>query len=303
MNAAVNPPAKPWADIERALQQQADREQDLCWYALVDWAQKPTLPAAYLERAGSLFGAAPDSPVGLQGPWLVPMDENPANSARWQALLRAIHLNPAAASVLATRLSPEELLRRLQTCLDLILPDESDDLQLAFWDPAILGSLVGQTGDDTLHVPGPILDTEQRNHFLESLVAWWYRNRDGEWQRIQGGLNAAANTVSLPFRFRQDQVDQLVEAGVPDLVLFHVRSNQPHLLAQRAPSAQYREIRRLVALARELGLTGLRDLVNLCCIGLIYGPRFDVDAEIAALLNAVKAGHMSLDEAMAEMPE
>lgn len=282
----------------------AQQQTALRWYSLVDLGQVPSSKWPLPEQALCLFGASPDSPVGRQSPWLCPMPRPEQTGAAWHKELAAQRQTPASRTFIAAKCDAEELLAHLQRCLDLKLPDGSDDLQLAYWDPAILGSLLGQPDDTTLHVPGPILGPRQCATLLHDMAAWWYRDREGRPHRVDCPVSADdADAPEFPFLFLQNQVDDLVEAGVPDLVLFHVRNNQPHLLDHHSAAQHYREVRNWVLRARELGLQGLRDLVNLTCIGLIYRERYDSDSELVGLLGQVKAGLRSLDEVMPEMPE
>ncbi|WP_374588440.1 DUF4123 domain-containing protein [Ideonella dechloratans] len=181
------------------------------------------------------------------------------------------------------------------------------EMLLALWDPAILGTLVGQTDDSTLHVPGPVLSPTQRNDLLSPLVAWWYGDREQHWHRIAGSdLNTeATRETKTRLTLTQAQEDALVEASVPDQVLFHLQQNRPSLLNNPdLPHANYhRFVRQVLPAARMLGLEGMRDLVNFVALCLLYRQRMETDPQILQLLNQVQRKTLTMDEAMKRMPE
>jgi hypothetical protein len=286
------------------------REPGLHWYALADAAQHPGVPEAIGDEvnSASLLGATWDTPLGRQSPWLVALAEPTPHHPPWQWLEQTMPRHPSVATVLASRLQPAEQLAHLRQCLDLKLPD-GDDMVLAYWDPVILGALVGQAGDETLHVKGPILNAIQRQALLHSTVAWWYFDRDGHLQTHRPESDAAAMDAdgdrarAWPLQLDQHQLDQLVEASVPDQVLYHLQTNQPLLLDDVAPRQRYRCVRDWIRLAREHGLETFRDLCNFCCAGLIYGHRMTQDPVIQGLLARLKAGQANWDALVAEFPE
>jgi len=181
------------------------------------------------------------------------------------------------------------------------------EMLLALWDPAILGTLVGQADDSTLHVPGPVLSPTQCNDLLSPLVAWWYCDREQHWHRIAGsGLHSEATPETRTrLTLTQAQEDALVEASVPDQVLFHLQQNRPSLLNNPdLPHANYhRFVRQVLPAARMLGLEGMRDLVNFVALCLIYRQRMETDPQILQLLNQVQRKTLTMDEAMKRMPE
>lgn len=173
---------------------------------------------------------------------------------------------------------------------------------LACWDPAILATLVGQAGDDTLHVPGPVLDLDQLRAFLDPIVAWWYCDREACWHRIDPPAKDGRPTPSA-LELSQEQEDLLVEASLPDQVLYHLELNQPRLFADdKTHDKRYAFIQSALGPARQLGLTGLRDLVNFTALCLIYRRRMQTDQEIVHLLDQVQRRVLSLDQAMPMMP-
>jgi hypothetical protein len=102
------------------------------------------------------------------------------------------------------------------------LPDDYD-MFFGFSDPAIFGTLVGQPDDATLYVKGTVLDKVQRR---SCWAAWWYWDRDGQQHTVDVGATPPMR-LPAPLLLTQNQVDQLVEAGVSDHVLYFVDLTSP----------------------------------------------------------------------------
>jgi hypothetical protein len=277
-------------------------DQPLNFYALVDAAQDRTIwqrlrrqsqqVEALLRNQGSAADAVSPHLIAL-GPVL-------ALAPEVQSTLAARH--PTAAFTLLSSSLPEaDLHSHLARFTDVRLQGDLD-MVIAFWDPAILGTLVGQPDDDTLHVPGPVLDANQLAAFLAPVVAWWYCDRASRWHRI-GSPATQGNPGLTGFAFTQAQEDLLVEASVPDQVLYHLELNQPNLFdAAHSNTVRYGFIKAVLGPARQLGLTGMRDLVNFTALCLIYRRRMQTDPDIVRLLDQVQRKILTLDQALALMP-
>lgn len=175
---------------------------------------------------------------------------------------------------------------------------------LAFWDPAILGTLLGHANDDSLHVPGPVLTPEQSAELMQPITAWWYCDRQARWQGLVPAVGAAKESVEQPWVLTQEQEDMLVESSVPDQVLYHLELNQPNLFDDgKTHAMRYGFVRGVIGSARDLGLSGMRDLVNFTALCLIYRRRIQTDHKILQLLDQVQRKELTLDEAMPLMPE
>lgn len=232
---------------------------------------------------------------------LFPMDTRTRN------LLEREHAS-AAFTVLVSALSLDLLRNHLGAFADVTLPGQHDML-LAIWDPAILATLVGQADDFTLHVPGPVLTAPQRKAMLAPIHVWWYRDRESNWHRIEGGKSpnvvSVPSDAALPLTLNQEQEDALVEASVPDQVIYHLEQNRPTLFDQ-APlprEQRYRFVHQVLKAARQLGLQGMRDLVNFVALCLIYQQRMGDDPQIVRLLDQIQRKSITMDEAMELMPE
>jgi hypothetical protein len=218
-----------------------------------------------------------------------------------QAALAARHPTTAY-TLLCSTLASSELHAHLLRFVEVKLTGNMEML-LAFWDPAILGALVGQAGDDTLHVPGPVMSSQQREDFLSALSAWWYCDREGRWQQIDGSLAGETSDLTA-LALTQEQEDMLVEASVPDQVLYHLELNQPNLFDDSQTHAKrYGFVKIVLESARRLGLSGMRDLVNFTALCMIYRRRMQTDLQILSLLDLVQKKAMTLDEALPLMPE
>jgi hypothetical protein len=274
------------------------REHSLLCYALVDAAQNPSLWRRFAER----FDSAPIlASAESLSPHLVLLgrhDQLPGN-------LPALHPQalPADLTLLCSPFRLAELREHFSWYTKAALPG-GIEMGLAFWDPVILGSLVGQSDDGTLHVKGPVLSPEQKAQFLGPIAAWWYGDREEMIHRVDGLDEPVLPAMNRLLILDQAQEDALVEASVPDQVLYHLESNRSPLFDGELPHhRRYRFIRAVLPSARQLGLEGLRDLVNFTAFCLIYRQRIQTDPEILQLLDQVQKKAISFDEALAQMPE
>ena len=117
-------------------------------------------------------------------------------------------------TVAASRLPFDVLFEHLKQFAEIRLHDGTE-MFFAFWDPAMLGTLIGQNDDASLHVPGPVLDNEQRTMPFGGLAGWWYWDRNGALHSVE--IDGEASTVRLtePLMLGQGQVVDLVEASLP----------------------------------------------------------------------------------------
>jgi hypothetical protein len=273
------------------------------WYAIADSAQNHDLPGALVRNSNDvsrcLFDAPSDSPLAAQSPHLVQLERPEKEASAWKWIERNASCKPCI-TVIASELGFDALFGHLQQFIEVLLPD-GDELFFAFWDPAILGVLVGQSDDPSLHVPGPVLSDVQHATLVRHIAGWWYWDREGNIRslKITGSFTEHADT---PFQLTQNQVDALVEASVPDHVLSHIELNQPQLLSDIEPVQRYGRIRKYLLDARQIKLETMRDMVSYACVALIYRENFEVNPVIAALLEQVKRGELSFTQAMEEMP-
>jgi hypothetical protein len=281
---------------------------DLYFYVLADSAQDPQLPAMFHKttphtRSQCLLTHVQGPDLEAAAPHLAtlpPFEEN--DEGIWPLLFSYAPQHPASVSIIASPLQFDALYAHLHQFTDVILPDK-DQMIFAFWDPAILGTLVGQKDDATLHLAGPVLTVRQRAKLLEGISAWWYWGRNGGLHQIKGSGNEfAPNDTKLPLRLIEAQVEMLVEASVPDHLLGYIKENKPELLIDVPEQEQYSRVEKHLLEARKLHLFGMRDMLNYICAALIYGDRLRQDGAIEALLAQVKAGQISLTDALEQFP-
>lgn len=279
----------------------AQLEGALNWYAIADSAQHSALPKAITHEsrnARCLLGAPQGSPLAQQSPHLVELCSPLEASNSWSWICLYAKSKPCV-SIIATRRSFEEVFSQLSDCVEVVLPD-GDAMYFAFWDPAILGTLMGQADDESLHVKGPVLSWEQRVKFINEMKGWWYWDRTGEIHSITL-FETICHINSSPIVLSRDQVDNLIEASVPDHVLYYIKLNQPHLLNDVAPGEGYFLVSHALARARGIGLAGMRDLVNYVCVELIYKERMH-DEAIKRVFDEVRLRRIDFDAALDQLP-
>lgn len=290
------------ADLSEMARLQASHNGDVHHYALVDAAQNPELPSVLGGAAACLFGSSPGTPIAHVSPHLVALPDD-LNARAWQSVVRYASASPCL-TVIASSLSLNALHRHLNGHLQVKIG--KDAMHLAYWDPAILAVLVGQEDDDTLYVQGPVFDPGQRASFLSALVAWWYWDRRQVLRRIRPVEGEYATTQAadlvLPLEFKPSQTDLLVQASLPDRILYELRVNQPHLLGGRDEWHNYDLTRRLLNSARGLRIHGLRDQVNFVGTGMILGEEFHLHPDVQPYLEDVPSGSKRFVEALQRVP-
>jgi hypothetical protein len=279
----------------------SQQDASLKWFAIADSAQDRALPAALVQqgyRVCCLFGSPQGSPIAQHAPHLVELGCPLDHDRTWSWISLTAKSKPCV-SIIATRLNFDELFRQLAECTAVELPD-GEQMFFAYWDPAILGTLMGQPDDLTLHVTGPVLDLSQRSILVRGMAGWWYWDRAGAMHSVIAREVGKA-TQMVPIRLNQQQVDELVEASVPDHLLYYLESNQSQLISQIPRQKRYAFVRETLSYARDFGLVSMRDLVDFLCLGLVYQTRLQEDPIIQGLLTEVKQGRLEFREAFGEL--
>lgn len=276
----------------------ASENTSLRWFAIADSAQNKALPTRLADNSRDircLLGGSQGSPLALHAPHLVelcsPLHPDPA----WTWVKRNASLTPCF-SIVATTKPLDALFNQLLECTEVVLPD-GEAMFFAFWDGAILGTLLGQMDDLTLHVHGPILDLNQQSRLTCGIAQWWYWDRTGAIHSLVIDSLAVSN-ASGPLELNQRQVDDLVEASVPDHVLYYVMLNQPHLISDIPVLERYIVVRNALVRARTIGLQSMRDLVDFVCIDLIYKEKMHEDKSMLDLFKQVELGQMVFRDAL-----
>lgn len=282
------------------------RHAGLHFYAIADAAQDEKLLDHLRQGRGSMQSKCLLADLGPEAdkaaPHLVQMKAPEQALALWRGAMRHAEHMPQALTLIASPQSFGALCKHLAHFTRVRLPDQSE-MVLAFWDPAILGTLVGNAKDTTLHVAGPVLAEQQTRSFLAPITAWWYWDRAGQLRRIDGKAVDTETDFAEPMPLDQKQVDMLVEASVPDHVLSYLQQTQPALLNRIEPKDQYPTVRRLLADARTLHLETMQDLVRFVGVSLIYGRQMQSDEAIQKLMDKVQQRGLQLEDALKQFPE
>lgn len=280
---------------------------DLRLYAIVDSAQDARLLTTLHNttpktQSQCLLADAQGSELSKAAPHLVTLPPFAEDDDAWLLLLRSAASNPACVSIIASPLQFALLYAHLAPFTEIVLPD-GDEMHFAFWDPAILGTLVGQKDDSTLHVPGPVLSALQRSKLLTGISAWWYWGRNGQQHQIVDQVRLSdTDQVALPLKLTSVQTEMLIEASVPDHLLGYLKENQPQRLLNVSDTEQYSRVKQYLLEARRLNLRGMQDIINYICAGFIYGDQMQHNSIMAELLDNVKTGKISLPEAFEQFP-
>ncbi len=101
---------------------------------------------------------------------------------------------------------------------------------LAFWDPFVLPSLIGDAARVNPLVPGPVLDTEQVGSLMATVSCVLFQNCHGA---LQGIDTPPSRGIAVPpFILRQEQIDQLMDIPLPGQVAEALMAldegNSPH---------------------------------------------------------------------------
>lgn len=274
-------------------------------YAVVDPAQDKRLPAVlHAPRNACLLGD--DASIREASPHLVELPDD-IDSRAWSWLARNGSQQPCAVLV-TSELGFDELFTHLLKFLDVQV-NQSTTMLLAWWDPAVLASLLGQPDDDTLYVKGPIFTAEQKAAFAMSLCDVGYWDRAGTLHRMNAQqLVATVPATSgidggsvLPLTFDVGQVRKLVRATTPDQVLYELRLNRPGVLSDRSDLENYGLACRLVDAAERYAIRGMRDLVNFVGAGMILGERFDICPAMASELEGIRTGTKTFTEMLSSL--
>lgn len=280
----------------------AGKHPRLNWFVLADCAHHEDLPArlmAHSRNSRCLFGSPKDSPLSKHTPYLIQLDSPLKAAATWRLVSHAAAQAPCI-SIIAASLEFESLYLHLGHFLEVVLPD-GDTMFFAFWDGAIFGSLIGQADDRSLHVPGPVLSAEQISMLLGAIEHWWYWGRTGTLHAVSTSASQSRGDTNF-LKLSQQQVDELVEASVPDHVLYYINLNQPHLIRDVQMEERYPLVRAALRHAHEIGLITMRDLVDFVCVSLMYRPDMYQNEQILGLLERVRLKEISFRQAIGELP-
>ncbi|XID74108.1 hypothetical protein ACF3NA_05930 [Alkanindiges sp. WGS2144] len=133
--------------------------------------------------------------------------------------------------------------------------------------------------------------------------SWWYWDRKDDIHAIFGEREELVHKDVIPLQFTAAQEDMLVEATLPDTLLYYLNLNNPLLIETVPEDKRYQFICKKIADARSFGLDGLKDMLNFICVVLIYKERMNNDESVLSVLARLKHKEISMDEAMQILPE
>lgn len=268
-------------------------------YALADAAQDKKF-LTYLNnlRIKCLLKEASGEKAREISPHLIALPKD-FESIEWSWISKNISGTPQM-TIIVTKLSFEELYDHLRKFLEVRF-EGGLEMILAFWDPLILATLIGNNKDKKLYVAGPVLDYEQSSTFLGPVQSWWYWDRLGELQ-VLFGLNKIyehyeKNKIE-PLVFSAEQEELMVEATFPDNIIYYLKLNNSFLIREISDIDLYGFVTYSIPEARLYGLSGTRDILNFICLKLIYGNDYLNISKVNDVLNLLKNKKIDMDEAM-----
>ena len=300
----MRPAAEVWGQYFKQLRQSAPAQQ---LYVLLDLAQSASLSALLpASDAQPLFGFERGSKEAQLCPWLVRLGAvgtalGPAQKKLLDHVLSIVQTQPSA-SLLTTDCDMDVLLAHLRRAIDVKLQGQ-EPMYLAFWDPAVLAALMGQTDVDTGSRIEAVLEPAQRQALLGPIARWVCWSRSGRLVEYAAAKDAIKPAGALPISLSKTQIDAMLAANLPDLLIYYLRLNQPMLRDKLPPLPMYWFVRQQIAFASRYGLRGPRDLVNYLCLALVAGTRFDQLPRVKPVLAQVKAGTLRFDKAMDVLSE
>lgn len=217
MNFSTSLPEWPVASLDELITQVRGSPlaaNEHC-YLLVDGARLKQVSQILRKRQAdewiSLLGASLDTPLMEVSPILISLGNEDRLSERMLKLpkyRRAVLLMVSTATL--TELA-ENLKRHLYI-------EEADGTRwmLAFWDPFVLPSLIGDAACVDPLVPGPVLDSEQVGSLMAKILFVAFQDREGALRGIN--LPPSQGRAMPPFILRHEQIDQLMDIPLPGQV-------------------------------------------------------------------------------------
>jgi hypothetical protein len=238
-------------------------------YAIADAAQdKKFLKVLEHLRQKCLLKEASGEKAKEISPHLIQLPKN-FTSLEWEWIESNIAGTPKM-TIIITPLTFDYLYKHLRNFLDVEF-DGGLEMMLAFWDPAILATLVGHKADKTLYVQGPVFNPQQIEALLKPVQSWWYWDRLSNLQSIFG-LNERVEvlpSIEKPLHFTVEQEEMMVEATFPDNLIYYLKLNNSFLVDKIDDESLYEFVIESIPEARDHYLSGTRDILNFICIKLI----------------------------------
>ncbi|WP_309618021.1 DUF4123 domain-containing protein [Salinibacterium sp.] len=257
-------------------------------FALIDAAQVERLTDK-LPRDGlvlaveSLFGR-PIAPAKASAtPHLVAV----AGLSAWGGVVRALSdatESHGALGWLVSPLSALELAQRLRARLDARLPDRFDCVNRYF------------DGRVTPHLH-ECLEADQRRVFFSVCSQWWVVDHTHQWRSLSCSF-ASDDAFVPPLALDERQQAHLIDACYPYAVIEHFMQTDQELLETVPATQRYAFFRSALQAAEQFGIDGGPSGILFCTLALTRGPGFHQQPRWRAALDQVKAGTLTLRQAI-----
>jgi hypothetical protein len=258
-------------------------------YALVDLANL----AGDVPRALAMLKAHgamnvlddPRPDAALACPWLLGLTPDArgqkalAQTAQWAT-------QSACCTWLRSDFTLPKLAHALKQRTEAELPDHYP-IYLRVQDPRVLPELHRVLADDP-----------QADRYWALGVQWLYLDRAQQLQSMRLLAGPSPNAFVPPLLLQQAQADALLAAAEVDRVMPELVREAPDAFLALPPAERLASTRRSLSLADELQLSTHADRVTLAILGLSLGPAFVEQTPWPEVLAQVKAGRMSLKQAI-----
>lgn len=292
-------------DIKRIFSTENDHSvEGLYIYALADAAQDKFFLSKWmhLPQRNLLTEAAGEKAAQIS-PHLIQLNFE-MSSLEWLQIQKRVVSTPKM-TLIVSALNFEKMHAHLRQFTNVRF-EGGLEMFLAFWDPAILASLLGNPSDQTLYIKDQVFNNEQKQILLAPIHSWWYWDRLGELQRIPGSnyknFHRSFDSQN-PLCLSVKQEESMVEAAFPDHLIYYLKLNNYFLVESFTAWDLYLYVISVLKQARSFHLEGTRDILNFICLKLGYQERFEIDQQLQATLLQVKEKQMTMDQAMDMLEE
>ncbi len=259
--AVVSSDPQTWLD---GLLPRIDSSAGLHWSALVD--------GAFDHGADPFVAAIPRHPLyGESGvlrdllsasPYLLPLDGLAGEELRAIILALGRHCQGRPMlSFVASWESPERLAQLWQPCLQPVVEGDDTRFLLRFADTRVLSALPVALG--------PAAWTQ-----LTAPVAQWHLvSREGLIETLPLGEHRTEPEAhrSGPLKLSQDELDRMVDAAMPDVLLDALYRQAPGILATTERAQTHQLVAQAFALARQHQVEAMPDMLLLASYALATG--------------------------------
>lgn len=199
-------------------------------------------------------------------------------------LLDRAEASHGAITWLVSPLTLNELLARLRLRLDARLPGDFDCVN-RFYDGRVLPHL---------HA---CMNEGQRAAFFACAEQWWFVSPAHEWQMLPCQFGET-DSYEAPLRLDEKQEATMIDACYPYAVIEHFERSDPELLDPVPPNARYAHFDNALQTAKRFGIDGGEDAMLFCALTLTRGASFHEQSPWPDNLRAVRAGNMTLQQAV-----